>query len=149
MDAGVKIVTSFALNCPGFVPSPVWRVLGQTKFCCRKVEKALQVNVPHDTFSPVEGSRNMRVRQHIQLSRNEISKTHKGELTWDRKIISIDIRKSKQLINILFNSTSWETIYLLQGPVRFLPDMNLIFSCYLDTPDNLLFTSMFLVSPHG
>lgn len=79
----------------------------------------------------------MQVHEHIKLSQNEISKMHKGELTWDMKIISIDIRKSKQLINILFNSSSWETIYLLQGPVRFLPDMNLIFSCYLDMPDNL------------
>lgn len=62
----------------------------------------------------------MRVPQHIRLSQNPISAVQKGEVTWHMKIISMNIRKSKHLINILFTSTSWETIYLLQGPVSSL-----------------------------
>lgn len=45
------------------------------------MEKA-QVNVQHDTLLPVEGSGNMHVHLHTQLSQNKISKMHKGELTW-------------------------------------------------------------------
>lgn len=138
-DARAEIVTPFCSEllrlCASFGVGKVllWKVLFQ---------EALEVGVQHDAFSPVEGSR----YTHFQLSLNKIGKMPKGKLTWYMKIISINLRKSKHLTNILFRSTSWETIYLLWGPVRFLPDLNLIF-CYLDRPDNLLFTSMFLVSP--
>lgn len=139
VDAGVEIVTPFCSEplrlCASFSVGKVllWKV---------QFQEALEVGVEHDAFSPVEGSGHT----HFQLSLNKIGKMPNGELTWYMKIISINIRKSKHLINILFKSSSWETIYLLQGPLRCLPDLNLIF-CYLDRPDNLLFTSMFLVSP--
>lgn len=43
--------------------------------------KALEADVAHNTFSPVEGSRTCW-NNSSQLRQNKISKTHTGQLTW-------------------------------------------------------------------
>lgn len=119
-----KLWPLFALKLLRFCASSASESFSKQSCVLESCRKQAAVHVQCDTFSPVEGSGNMHVHPYTQLSQSKIGKMHKGELTWNIKIISINIRKSKHLIDILFNSTLWGTIYLLQGPVIFLPGMS-------------------------